>query len=165
MDIFNAFAANKDVEENGKEVEIGKNTFITVARSGNTMYSRLLSKLFEAHKHELDIKGPDAEFRSEQIMLEVLSKTILLGWRTVIPSADGDKSKDVSSDIVSFKGEVLPFSVANARRALEVKDFRTLVTKQSELFQNFRAVNEEEDVKKSATTSPGPSLGVVVSNS
>jgi transposase-like protein len=143
MDIFDQFAANTDIEENGLEVEIGINTFITVARSGNKKYTRILTKLYETHRHELDQKGPDAEYRADQITIETMAKAVLLGWRGI-----------------TFKGQPMEYSLENARTLLAVKDFRLLVNKHADNFQNFRAVKEEEDVKKSETVSLGKLIGV-----
>ena len=144
MDIFNRFAANKDLEENGKKIDLGEGAYILVARSGNVAYKRLLAKLYEAHKHELDQKGPEAEARSDKIMLEVISKTVLVGFGGL-----------------KYKGRDMEYSVANARTMLEgseeanMRDFKDLVVKHSENFNNFRMIQEESDLKNSARTSSG----------
>lgn len=125
------FSANAKKEAEGVEVEIGKDAYITVARSGNKRYSRMLTKAFESNKYTLDRKDAAAEEKAEAIIVDVMANTILLGWRGI----EDDSGVDI------------PYSVANAKEMLKEKDFRLLVSKQAEDFNNFRQVTEADDAK------------------
>lgn len=142
MDIFNAFATDLSKEDNGVECPNGDAIFL-IARSGNTTYNRIFMDLYETHRQTLDLKNEESERISKIIDLDVLSKSVLLGW----------------SGNVKFKGEVLEYSVANARKLLEIKDFKAWVMKNANSFELYRVVQEEADVKKSVTTSSGTSSG------
>ncbi len=142
MDIFYSFATDPVLEEQGKEFQIGKDAFITVARTGNRVY--IMRALLAAHKETLDRDDDEAHDRFEKIQIEVLAKSVLLGFRGI-----------------TFKGETLTYSQANAAMLLEIKDFRDLVAKHADKFTNFLVKQEEEDVKKSQTTSSGSQTGEV----
>lgn len=131
MDIFKAFGADTSKEEGGVEIEIGPDTFLSIARSGNKKYGRILTKAFEANKYTLDRKDAAADAKAEQIVIDAMARAILVGWRGK----------------VEYEGELLPYSEANARKLLALKDFRLLVSKHAEDFANFRAVVEDDDEK------------------
>lgn len=151
MDIFSAYATNDQAEQNGREFENGDATFL-IARSGNRRYTDMLSQLYTAHKHTLDQKDTSearlaAEDRSNKIMVEVMSKSILLGW----------------SGNVKYKGVDLPYNQTNAALLLGHKDFRNWVDGKSSSFQNYLEEVKKEDEKNSAPTSTGSSPGEVAS--
>lgn len=131
LNIYKTFAANSDKEESGVEVEIGKDAYITVARSGNKKYSRMLTKAFESNKYTLDRKDAAADAKAEAIIIDIMAKTILLGWRGLLDQDDKD----------------MPYTFEKAKEMLAIKDFRMLVSKQSEDFSRFRQVTEEADSK------------------
>lgn len=130
FDVMKNFGSNKEAEENGKEVQIGEGAFITIARSGNSKYNAMLAKAYEASKYVLAQKNKDSESRAETIMIDVMAKTVLLGWRGI-----------------ELDGETLDYSVENAKRLLEIKDFRNMVSKQADDFSNFKLAAEEETAK------------------
>lgn len=108
---------------------------------------------FAAHEFTLKAKGSKeekdaAEACAEKLTVEVMAKSILLGW----------------SGNVRYKGAILPYSVDNAIMLLQLKDFRAKVEKLSGDFQNYRLVSEEEDAKNSEATSNGSSIGVATSS-
>lgn len=147
MDIFNAFATDLSKEDNGVPCQNGDAVFM-IARANNTAYNKIFMDLYEAHRQTLDLKNEESDRISKVIDLDVMSKAVLLGW----------------TGNVTFKGEKLEYSVANARRLLEIKDFRAWVMKQANTFELYRAVQEEADLKKSAPISSGISSGEVASN-
>jgi hypothetical protein len=148
MDIFNAFATDMAKEDQGVECQLD-DAFFTIGRANNTAYNRVFMELYEKHRQALDMKNAESERISKVIDLDVTSKTVLLGWKGT----------------VTFKGESLSYSVANARLLLEVKDFRSWVMKQANNFELYRVVQEEADTKKSVTTSDGTLSGEVVFSS
>lgn len=151
MDIFNAYATDDFAEQNGRPFENGDAVFV-IARSGNRRYSDMLGQLYTAHKHTLDQKDtPEqrqaATERSDKIMVEVMSKSILVGW----------------SGNVKYKGVDFPYSQANAAVLLAIKDFRNWVDGKSSSFQNYLLEVKEADEKNFVPTSTGSSPGEVVS--
>ncbi len=153
MDIFNLYATNEIQEQEGKEFDFGGGVTMKIGRSQNPRYQRMMTQLFEAHKHTLELKSTEeevkaAEDRSRKIMAEVMSKSVLLGW----------------SGPVTYKGDDIAYSVDNAYKLLLIKDFQAQVAKRADDFKNFRQVTEDADVKNSVPTSGGSSPGVTNSN-
>lgn len=126
LDIFTEYATNEALENEGTWMEVGAAKFL-VARSGNKNYARKLSKAVERHRKQLDRKDDAADKLSEQIMVDVMAETILLGWEGV-----------------AFKGEALPYSVENAKQLLRIKDFRTTIAELADDFDAFKAEQERE---------------------
>lgn len=136
MDFFTAYAIDPKLEQEGKEFDFGGGVKMLIARANNDKYNRMLTQQFEAHKHTLELNDtPEqrkaAEERSNLIMADVMAHSVLLGW----------------TGPVKFKGEDLPYSVANAKKLLELKEFQRQVAKHAEDYRNFRFKVEEEDAK------------------
>lgn len=130
MDITSAFATNTDAELNGTIVEYGDAKF-TIARKGSAAYRKLLSKLYKQHRVLLEGKSDAAEAKSDQILAEVISKTILLGWENV-----------------SSKGKPLPYSQEAAYDLLlNLKEFRNFVDEASGDLERFKLIQDETDEK------------------
>lgn len=158
MDIFKAFGVDPALEKQGRFFELGDAEFL-IARSGNQPYTDMFSQLVQAHKYTLDQRAtPEdrarANDRAEKITIEVMSKTILLGWRPITRTMD-DGSTVTGS--VSFNGEDLTadYSVANSAKLLAVKEFRNWVQQRSDDYKNFLVAVQEQDEKNSETTSTG----------
>ena len=133
IDLFAAFAVDTAAEENGIYTQLpgcGDTEFL-VARANNKSYNRLLEKLYKQNKPVLTSKGDAAEKKSEEIMVEVFSKTVLLGWK-------GN---------VTIKGVPTPYSKEAATQLLNLKEFRSIVTKVAEDHQVFLEVKDAEDEK------------------
>ena len=133
IDLFAAFAVDEAAEENGIMTPIpgAGDTMFKVARAGNKTYNRLFQKLLKQNKVVLDSKGEAADKKAEEIFIEVMVKSILLGWEGT----------------VLFKGEALEYSRDNAKKLLSHKEFRAAVTKVSEDMEQFKVVKDEEDEK------------------
>lgn len=125
LDIFAKYATDESLENNGTWREIGGGAELLIGRSGNKQYAKLLTKLVEQSRKVLDLGDDVADAKSEEIMTEVLAKTVLLGWKDV-----------------EFKGKKLEYSTDNAKMLLKVKDFRRLVVGLSEELDAFRAKEE-----------------------
>lgn len=130
MDIFKSFATNTDAEVAGVWKDISADAKIKVARAGNRPYSRSLTKQIEKYRAALDTKDDVADDTSDMIMVDLLAEHILLDWEGI-----------------SYKGEVLPYTKDNAKMLLRVKDFRKLVSAQSDTLANFLAEKEEDQLK------------------
>lgn len=146
MDIFAKFATDPNLELEGTWKAIGPATRtkddgspdpdsapqILVARSGNKRHGRIISRLYKSNQTVLDGQDDMAEQKGEEITIDAMSQSILLGWKNL-----------------SFKGEKLPdgYDRATAKKLLAVKDFRALVTRHAEDFKNFSVTQEDADAK------------------
>jgi hypothetical protein len=127
MDIFKEFATDLAKEEDGVEVDIGSGAVLKLARTGTKAYNKLVNKLFTANKRVLDLKNDAANTLSDNLMAEVMAKTVLKGW------------SGIEED-----GKELPYSVENAQRLLRIKDFRALVLEKAGDMTNYKTAVEEE---------------------
>ena len=133
IDLFSAFATDTNAEEQGTYTVLpgcGDTEFL-IARENNPTYNRLLTKLLKQNKVKLDSKGPEAEKVAEGLMVEVMSKSVLLGWKGNI----------------LFKGVETTYSRDAAVQLLQIKDFRNKVSEVARDMETFRAVKEAEDEK------------------
>lgn len=130
MDISKAFATDTKAEIEGVPFEYGDSTFI-IARKFNPTHRKLFSKLWKANRLIVEGKGDAAEKKADEIMCEVMSKTILLGWKNV--QADGKE---------------LAYSQAAAYELLmSLKDFREVIDTASAELDRFKVHKDEEDEK------------------
>ena len=126
MDIYTSFATDETLETEGKWFPLSKTASVKVARAGNPKYVELLrARMKEA---QLDMmSGKEADEMAESILVDVMAESVLLGWKGL-----------------TFKGEDVSVSVANARKLLAVKDFRRKISGFSENFDAFRVKEDAE---------------------
>lgn len=125
LDIFAQYATDDTLENEGAWV--GK---FLIGRTGNRQYVKTLTAAVEKNQIALDIKNDEASALSDQIMIDTLAESVLLGWKDV-----------------GYKGAELPYSKANARMLLAHKDFRREIVKLSEDINSFRAKLEDAQAK------------------
>lgn len=130
LDIFAQFATDESLENNGTWFPLAEGTRVLVARSDNRAYAKLLTKLVEQGRKSLDLGGEVADKKSDEIMVEVMAKTILLGWEGV-----------------SFKGVDLEYSVETAMQVLSIRDFRKRIAQFADDTTAFKMKVEEEQGK------------------
>lgn len=136
MDIHALFATDESgVEISGVWRQYGDVEFL-IARAGNKKYGDLLGELVTQNKPALDAKGEEANKLSDRLLIEVMAKTILLGWRHRNPEKQ-----------VEWKGEPVAYSVSTAQEMLALKDFRRLVAGWSEDMDQYRLKKLEEQQK------------------
>lgn len=121
MDIFAAYATDEKAEVEGQWFPIGKDARLLVARAGNPSYTSALRKALEKNQIDLEGGGPDADALAENLMVDVMAGTILLGWEGL-----------------SFKGQEVKHSTEMAKTMLRIKDFRKKVSAFSDNFEAFR---------------------------
>ena len=130
MDLRKAFATDTEAEIKGVPFEYGDSTFI-LARKFNPTHRKLFSKLWKANRRVVEGEGDAAEKRADEIMCEVMSKTILLGWKNV-----------------QVDGKDLPYSQQAAYDLLlEMRDFREVIDTASAELKRFKVHQDEEDEK------------------
>lgn len=129
MDILATFGTDEALEKDGKWFPLSKTAKVLVARSGNEHYVTTLRKKMQEAQIDLST-GEEAEKLAEEILLDVMSETILLGWEGITSG-----------------GKPVPYSREQARTYLRVKDFRRKVAGFSENFEAFRLRQEAEQGK------------------
>jgi hypothetical protein len=130
FDVFAQCATDPELEVKGVWRDVGGGTRLLIARSNNRAYSKLLNSLFEKHQQALDIEGPESEKLSDEIMVQVFGKTILLGWEKL-----------------GYKGVELPYSEENAKMVLAHADFRVKVGRLSAEIDGYKMKVEAEQGK------------------
>lgn len=129
LDIFAEFATDEVAELNGTWLPYKTSEFL-VARLGNKQYADLLSKLYEQNRKKIEAGGDEAEKLNKDLMIDVLATTILKGWENV-----------------AYRGQVLEYSVENAKKLLEHNEFRRTITDMAADVDNYRAKLEQEQEK------------------
>ncbi len=133
LDVFEKFATDETKEECGVEVSLGEGVSLTIARANNSAFLRMIQE--EADKvaeKSATLNEDEAEELDKQAMLNVLAKTVLLGWTGL-----------------SYKGKPIKYNTANAVKLLKHKDFRRLVMEHANNFEHYRADLEDKDEKNS----------------
>jgi hypothetical protein len=121
MDIFNTYATDEVAEVEGRWQKIGKDAKVLVARTGNARYQKEFRKALERHEGDLGTGSEEADKLAEEILIEVMAKTILLGWEGL-----------------SYQGQTVEYSVDMAKTLLRVKDFRKRVMAIADNLENFK---------------------------
>lgn len=127
LDIFKEFATEEKLELQGAWKELGEAKFL-IGRSRNDNYMKLYVELQDLNRDVLLKGGDSAEKLNEQIMYEVIARTVLLGWEKV-----------------AYKGKPLTYSTENAIKLLQVKDFYRVVSGWSNDIANYRAAIDEAE--------------------
>lgn len=128
------FETDRQLEADGVWVDIGDEdgTQLLIARIGNPNFNRLLRNRMKPHRNLLQRDALPIETQ-EKILNEVMSETILLGWKNL-----------------KYKGKKVNFSTDRALELIsEIPDFRELVMEVANSMETFRIVEAEEDVKNS----------------
>ncbi len=133
LDIFAAYANDEVAEESGTQVtlDLTGDVLWTIARLGNTAYAKMFRSLFKKHEKQYKNAPEDSkEALDAAVQMEIilLSNTVLKGW---------DKP-------VKYKGETMAYSVENAKKLLEMRDFRMAIKRAADDAANFKAVKDQE---------------------
>jgi Zn-finger nucleic acid-binding protein len=132
LDLFAEFAVDTVAEKEGVWCDYGDMHFL-VAMSGNRKYREKFMRLYKPHERLLKGNSQAAAQKSQEIMADVMSTTILLDWKGKM--------------VVEKGGDPVEYSSENARKALMMPKFRELISEFSNDFAQFKAVKDEEDVK------------------
>lgn len=127
MDIFKVYATDEVKEKSGTWKTLSGKAKILIARSGNREYARLFSKLVEQNAEALATKDDAADAVADEIVIEVVAKTVLLGWENL-----------------EYDGAPIEYSYENAKKLLSIKDFRKVVMKHADDIENFLLAREAE---------------------
>lgn len=126
MDLFTAFATDETLENEGRWFPLSKDARVKLARAGNPKYLKLLRRLLDENRIDLESAGDEANDLATKVMVEVTARTILLDWEGL-----------------KFKGVDLPYSVENATMLLrDLKEFRKKIDALSSNFEAYKAKEE-----------------------
>jgi hypothetical protein len=133
MDLFNAFAVDTEAQEKGTLTQIpgAGDTKWLIARAGNKNYAKLMNKLAKQNRAVLDSKGDAADAKAKEIVINVMAKTILLGF-------EGE---------ITYKGKQFTYSEDLVKELLAHEEFRAAVSSVADDMNTFKAVKDEEDEK------------------
>jgi len=107
-------------------------TQLLVARIGNPTYNARIRAKMKPFTNMLKRDAMPME-QQEGIVTQVLSETILLGWKNL-----------------KYKGKVIKFTPARAFEIMEgIPDFREMVLEISNSMEAYRLVEQEDDSKNS----------------
>jgi len=133
MDIKKEFGTDETKENAGVRHELDdKGAYVIVARTGNTGYSKLITSLYEKNQRTLKLKNEAANAKGEEILLEVLAKTVFLGCGGL-----------------EIDGVPVPDTVAGRTSLLKIKDFRAMISQKADDFEEYRLASVEEDAGNS----------------
>lgn len=132
MDLFKAFATDEKLEIEGRWVPFNADTSFKIARAYNKQFSRMFQREFKSNRLALEAKGDAAEALADDIMCNVMAKTILLDWKGPLSISGEDLSK---------------YSQENAVKALKLKEFRAWVNQHADDAAAFKIHQDEEDEK------------------
>jgi hypothetical protein len=102
VDFFSEFALNEDTTETGVWVPYMGGTEFLVAYSKNRKFRNRASYYYKKYARTLDANNEQARDKLEEITIQVMAETVLLGWRGP----------------VAYQGIPLEYSVANAKLLL-----------------------------------------------
>lgn len=133
VDLFASFATDRKLELGGVEVTLPGcgSTLFRIARANNPTFQRLADEQHKKHRALLEKGGEEARDKDNEVMAEVFSQSILLGWDTP----------------VKIKGVMTEYSQAAAVTLLALREFRILVSAVSTDFSNYLTKFDAADAK------------------
>lgn len=137
VDIFNDFAVNETDAQDGVWVPYRGDVSFLIAKSGNKSFRKQAQVVFKKHGRLLEQGGEVAEAKSRELMIDLMAKTILKGWKV---------GEDTSATI-KVNGEDLAYSYDSAKKMLAIDGFREWVDTQAKDEAQYKAVKDEEDEK------------------
>lgn len=130
LDFFSTYVTDEKKEIEGAKCLLPNDAFLLIARANNRKYAEEVDRVFEENKEALSKGGPEADKKSEELLIGVMARTILLGWGGF-----------------TWKGKAFEYSEKNAIKALGSKDFRLKVSEFATNIDNYRFDAEEAAAK------------------
>jgi hypothetical protein len=125
------YAFDENLALNGKKVDLGDGSSITIARWGNKNFTKLFTDSVKPYGKHVDRLDASVQ---EGIYFDVVAKTIVLGWEGIF---DGK--------------EAVPYSTENVARVFrKYPEFAQEVIAMSKEFALFRSEAMEADLGNSA---------------
>lgn len=126
MDILKMFSTDLTAEVAGIWSPLAIGVEVLVARNGTRAYSRDITREVEKYSLALEGKNEESDLVSEAIMVDVMSRHILLDWK----------------GFSDAEGNEVPYSKAEAKKYLACKDFRKKITSIADDMSRFKAKQE-----------------------
>jgi len=147
MGMYDVFETDETLEANGVWIDYGDfRVLLASAGQGNKNYVRYAEKKLKPVRRALE-SGALSNERSQALMADIYSKTIILAWEVM--QGEGDE-KAMKSGIENREGEIVPFSEVNVETAL--RDLPRLfmdLQEQAASLANFRKGEIEDEGKNS----------------
>ncbi len=122
MEIGKTFGTDETKELNGIWYDIGEGASLLIARYGNAEFVNELTKARKPYRQQIT-RGTISEEDSRKILIGVMAKTILLGWKGV--KENGKEAKYTQAKAADY--------------LTKFKDFRDLVSTVSMDFANYQS--------------------------
>jgi len=135
MDLRKKFGTSRELEQDGVELHLGADAYITLARSGgsNVRFEKATARAYQQHRRAFESSTMDTK-KSVELMQEIYAETVILGWRGI-----------------ELDGEPLPYSRENAAKLMrELPDLWSIVQDESKKLANF----QQEEVAELGKASP-----------
>lgn len=126
FDIFNAYATDETLEEQGTWFPMGTGR-VLVARAGNMNFSRAVADSYEKNRVVLEKGDDEADELSKKLMVDAIARHILKGWEGL-----------------GYKGKPIEYSVENAAMLLGHREFRRAIDTMSNDVDAYRMKLEED---------------------
>lgn len=128
MDIGKEFGTDLEKESAGVRHDLDDTAYVVVARTGNPAYAKMITALYEKNQRLLKMKNDAAEAKGEEIILDVMAKTIFVGCGGL-----------------ELNGATVPDTVAGRTSLLKIKDFRAMIQAHADDVEEYRVAQAEED--------------------
>jgi hypothetical protein len=120
------------LEENGVEVQLSEDAYITVRRSNNQKFKDLLTSLRKPYEQRIQ-RGTMDQKVLDQLTRQAVAKEVLIGWRGI-----------------KLDGKEVKYSPAKAEELLKkYEDFQEDVLTAANTRETFRRQVQEENEKNS----------------
>ena len=127
---FEDFMTDDVLEVEGVWRPFGPNARIKLARWENANHERLMRKKAMAEKEVLEAQDDLSADAVKRITIEVMAHTIITGWEGI-----------------KLKGELLPYSTANALQLLQNNTFRQKIKGMCDNIDHYKIKAIDDGVK------------------
>lgn len=131
IDLFDEFATDAALETGGALVAYKGDVKFLIAREQNENFGAAITKALEDNRDAIEGDSPEAKALSEKLLLDVMARTILVGW-------EGN---------VTYQKQPLPYTTDNAIKLLGMSDFRAWVRRQAANREHYKVKVQAEAVK------------------
>ena len=128
LDIFSEYATDEGLEVRGVWRDLNSTgSRILVGRMGSEAFDEAMQAEVDKASATLALGGALAASAYKDVVLNVMARTVLLGWENV-----------------AYMGQVPPYSHEMARKLLSHRDFRKVVERMSSDLERYRLKVEED---------------------
>lgn len=130
MDLKESYGfTDKSLEEEGVEVQLDEDAFITVRRSNNSKFKKLLTSLRKPHEQRIQ-RGTISQKVLDGLTVKAVAREVLVGWRGIKDSGKTVKYSPEAAEKLMIKYEDFQEDVLTAANTRET--FRRQVAEENE---------------------------------